>query len=100
MTFVSIHSNRLWAGQRPRVAARLLRRARLGFDVQSLVALAWAALAQASPRLLRALLGGIVRLRNLSVGKTVRRGETYDWRPHVRPEPVPRRAAASPAALR
>ncbi len=86
MTFVSIHSNRLWAGQRPTVAGRLLRRGRLGFDRQSFIALAWAALAQASPPLLRAMLRGIVRLRNFTLGREVRPGEIYDWRPHVRPQ--------------
>jgi glycosyltransferase involved in cell wall biosynthesis len=85
MTLVSINSNRLWAGQRPRIAARLLRRARLGFDRQSLVALVWSALAQASPALLRAMLGAVVRLRNFAVRGRVRRGEVYDWQPDVRP---------------
>jgi GT2 family glycosyltransferase len=88
MTFVSIHSNRLWAGQPPRVAERLWRRARLGFDGESLIALTWAALAHASPPLLRTLMRGIVRLRNLSVRNPVRRGEIYDWRPNVRPRPA------------
>jgi glycosyltransferase involved in cell wall biosynthesis len=83
MTFVSIHSNRLWAGQRPRIAARLLRRARLGFDRESLVALVWATLAQGAPPLLRALMRGVVKARNAAVRDRVRRGEVHDWRPYL-----------------
>jgi glycosyltransferase involved in cell wall biosynthesis len=85
MTVVSINSNRLWAGQRPRIALRLLKRARLRFDRPSFVALGWSALAQASPALLRTLLRTVVRLRNFAVRGRVRRGEVYDWKPHVRP---------------
>jgi glycosyltransferase involved in cell wall biosynthesis len=90
MTFVSIHCNRLWAGQRPRIAARLLRRARLGFDRESLVALIWAALAQGAPPLLRALMRAVVKARNASVRDRVRRGNIHDWVPYV-----PLRAARS-----
>jgi GT2 family glycosyltransferase len=97
MTFISIHSNWLWAGQRPRLVSRLLRRARLGLDGESLVALAWAILAQASPGLLRGLLRGIVFLRNLPLARGVRRGEVYDWQPYVRTEPDPDRTAEAPA---
>ena len=89
MTFVSIHSNRLWAGQRPAIVGRLLRRARLGLDGESLIALVWSAMAQASPGLLRSLLRGFVRLRNLPLPGGVRRGEAYDWQPSVRPAPGP-----------
>lgn len=98
-TLVSINSNRLWAGQRPRILLRMLKRAGLGFDPPSLVALAWAALAQASPSLLRTLLGGIVRMRNFAVRGRVHRGEVYDWCPHVipslgeAPTPIERPAA-------
>jgi GT2 family glycosyltransferase len=98
MTFVSIHSNRLWAGERPRIAARLLRRARLGLNGHSLGALAWAALGQVSPPLLRLLLRAVMRMRNLTLGRGVRRGEVYDWRPHIEPDPAPLAAAEPPAA--
>jgi glycosyltransferase involved in cell wall biosynthesis len=99
MTLVSINSSRLWAGQRPHIGRRLLKRARLGLDRQSLFALTWSALGQASPSLLRTLLGGVVRLRNFAVRDRVRRGEVYDWQPHIRvspsaaPAPIERRAA-------
>jgi glycosyltransferase involved in cell wall biosynthesis len=92
MTLVSINSNRLWGGQRPHIGRRLLKRAKLGLDRQSLFALTWSALAQASPSLLRTLLGGVVRLRNFAVRDRVRRGKVYDWKPHVRASPPETRA--------
>jgi GT2 family glycosyltransferase len=84
MTLVSIHSNRLWAGERPRIAMRMLRRARLGFNRQSMLALGWATAAQLSPRMLRTLLRGVARLRNFAARDRIHRGEVYEWRPHIR----------------
>jgi glycosyltransferase involved in cell wall biosynthesis len=100
MTLVSINSNRLWAGQRPHIGRRLLKRARLRLDRESVFALTWSALAQASPSLLRTLLRGVVRLRNFAVRDQVRRGEVYDWQPHVRVSPPEARAPIErPAAV-
>lgn len=97
MSLVSIHSNRLWAGERPRIFARMLRRARLGVDRRSVLALGWAAAAQLSPPALRLVLKGLVRARNFAARGRIRRGEVYEWRPHVEgpgePEAEPRPVA-------
>jgi glycosyltransferase involved in cell wall biosynthesis len=84
MSFVSINSNRLWAGERPRIAGKLLSRGRLGFDLQTVQALAWSALAYLSPAALRALLKGLMHFRNLSVKGRVERGSAYEWQPQRR----------------
>jgi glycosyltransferase involved in cell wall biosynthesis len=79
--FMAINSNRLWAGERPRIVRRLLRRGRLRLDPATLMTLAWASLARLSPRLLRRLLTALMHARNRAVRGRVRRGEAYEWRP-------------------
>lgn len=99
MSIVSIHSNRLWAGERPRIFGRLLRRGKLGLNGRSMLALGWAAAAQLSPPALRAMLKAMVLARNFAARGRIRRGEVYDWRPHLtsqaeherQPQPLPRR---------
>jgi glycosyltransferase involved in cell wall biosynthesis len=82
MTFVAMNSARLWAGQSPRVGRRLLRRARLRFDKESVGALGWAALGRASPSALRLTLKALSGLRNLAAARSVEWGGAYEWRPH------------------
>jgi GT2 family glycosyltransferase len=86
MTFVSINSNRLWAGERPLLLRRLLRRGRLRPDLETALTLGWAALAAVSPAALRLVLKGLMRARGLRARGRVRRGEVYDWRPLGMPE--------------
>lgn len=62
--FVSLGSQTLWAGGRPRTFRRLLRKGRLGFDKRSVAALIWTAWASASPATLRSLLRLRVALKN------------------------------------
>jgi glycosyltransferase involved in cell wall biosynthesis len=81
MTFVSINSNRLWAGERPLLLRRLLRRGRLRPDVETALTLGWASLAAVSPGTLRLLLKGLMRLRGFRARRAVRPGEVYEWRP-------------------
>ena len=57
--FITLGSQTLWAGGRPRTFRRLLSKGRLGFDKRTLAALIWTAWASASPATLR----GILRLR-------------------------------------
>ena len=54
--FIAGGSRILWAGGRPRMLGRLLRRGRLGADVRSATALVWTLWAAASPASLRAFL--------------------------------------------
>jgi glycosyltransferase involved in cell wall biosynthesis len=84
MSFVSINSNRLWAGERPRIVGKLLRRAKLSFDFRTVQALAWSVLAYLSPAMLRALLKGLMHARNRAVRGRVERGRAYEWRPQRR----------------
>jgi glycosyltransferase involved in cell wall biosynthesis len=74
--FVALGSIDLWAGERPRTLARVLGRAHLRADVNSVMALGWSAWAFASPRTLR----GCLRLRNRL---RARSGEhpVYEWSP-------------------
>ncbi|HEX8191787.1 MAG TPA: glycosyltransferase family A protein [Allosphingosinicella sp.] len=85
LTFVSIGSSRLWAGERPRLMRRLLRRGRLGLDVESALTLGWTALAVASPRTLRLLLKTLNRFRSVRARARITPGAVYPWRPHPSP---------------
>jgi GT2 family glycosyltransferase len=87
MAFVSMNSNRIWAGDRARIAGRVLRRARIGANLTDLSALGWAALASVSPAALRTLLRGVSAVRNALVRRRVVRGAAYDWEPHAPARP-------------
>jgi glycosyltransferase involved in cell wall biosynthesis len=54
--FISLGSQTLWAGGRPRSFRRLLGKGRLGFDKRTAAALIWTAWASASPATLRRFL--------------------------------------------
>jgi glycosyltransferase involved in cell wall biosynthesis len=54
--FISLGSQALWAGGRPKTFRRLLTKGRLGFDKRTLAALIWTAWASASPGTLRTIL--------------------------------------------
>jgi glycosyltransferase involved in cell wall biosynthesis len=62
--FISLGSQTLWAGGRPRSFRRLLRKGRLGFDKRTATALIWTAWASASPATLRGLLRLWVAAKN------------------------------------
>ena len=74
--FVSLGSVTLWAGGRPRLFKRLLRRARLRPDRRSLAALAWTGWASASPGTLRAFLDLLLAGRNALAGGA---DEPVEW---------------------
>jgi glycosyltransferase involved in cell wall biosynthesis len=86
MAFVSMNSNRIWAGDRPRIAGRVLRRARIGANFADLSALAWAALASISPAALRTVLRGVAAARNALARRRVVRGAAYAWEPRAAPQ--------------
>lgn len=62
--FISLGSQHLWSGGRPRLFKRLLKRARLGPDFNTASALVWTAWASLSPGSLRAFLRGLLFGRN------------------------------------
>jgi glycosyltransferase involved in cell wall biosynthesis len=90
---VSLHSQRLWGGERPHLLRRLFERGRLGADAETLLTLGWAALGTASPATLRFVLRAMNAVRNRLAAGRVRRGEVYRWQPA-------RRAPSAPAAAR
>jgi hypothetical protein len=83
-TFLSIGFIPLWSGHRPRSLERLLRRGALRADPATLKALIWASWAAISPRSLRKVMQGLLRLRN---GRAAHRleGEAAEWRPRLLP---------------
>jgi glycosyltransferase involved in cell wall biosynthesis len=63
--FVSLGSQLLWAGGRPRLFRRMLERAKLKFDLNTILSATWTAWASASPSTLRTFLRLLVGLRNI-----------------------------------
>jgi glycosyltransferase involved in cell wall biosynthesis len=74
-------SIRIWAGERPRSFARLLRRGALGFDLASLRMLVWSGWAEASPRSLRLFLRALLALRNRAALRRLGGARYVEWRP-------------------
>jgi glycosyltransferase involved in cell wall biosynthesis len=62
--FISLGSQQLWAGGRPRMFARVLRRGKLGLNARTVGALGWTGWASASPVTLRLFLRLLVTVRN------------------------------------
>jgi glycosyltransferase involved in cell wall biosynthesis len=83
--FVILGAVELWAGGRPPVFPRLLRRGRLGPDRETALALAWGAWAAASPSTLRMALRAIHGHRDVVARRRVRRGSLHEWLPGERP---------------
>jgi hypothetical protein len=77
--FVSLGSTRLWSGRSPSVLRRVLRRGRLGWNRETLSVLIWAAWGSISPATLRALLRGVVKLRDRAAGSQFLDGQAYEW---------------------
>lgn len=81
LVFLSYGSTRLWAGQRPHVLGRMLRRARLRPAASTFHALAWVLWAEASPMTLRGFLRAILSVRN-RIAKPLLAGRAFvEWRP-------------------
>jgi glycosyltransferase involved in cell wall biosynthesis len=79
--FVALATVELWAGTRPLVLPRMLRRARLGLDIESAAAIAWGSWAAASPSTLRLALNALQACRELAIGRRVGPGALYEWTP-------------------
>jgi glycosyltransferase involved in cell wall biosynthesis len=81
--FMAATSLKLWAGDRPRLFGRLLRRGRLGLDVRSLSALVLTGWAATSPSTLRAFLRLFLKSKNLIAGQVARSSGPLKWTPPV-----------------
>ena len=77
--FISLGSITLWAGERPRLFGRLLKRGDLGFNRQSLAALVWTAWAAAEPRSLRAFIRLLLFGRKVRANRVVRTNGPVQW---------------------
>jgi glycosyltransferase involved in cell wall biosynthesis len=82
--FISAGSLVLWAGGRPRLFGRLLRRGRLRFDVGTFNAMMWTIWASVSPGSLRAFLSMLLRSRNLLAATTVSHEGPLRWSPPIK----------------
>lgn len=91
--FISMGNVILWAGKRPRLFGRLLRRGRLGFDKWTLGALAWTGWAAASPSTLRMFLRMRQWLRKGDNRVPIDTSSPVVWTPAGK-----RRGASSPLA--
>ena len=90
--FMAATSLRLWAGKRPQLLGRLLKRARLGPNVRSLSALLLTGWAAASPSTLRAFLRLLLKSKNMLARDVARSVSPVKWSPPAI------RQRASPAA--
>lgn len=78
-SFIASFSPILWAGKRPKVLGRLLRRGALGFDRATAFALLWSAWADASPRTLRAFLRLLLAHRNRRADRRLNGRDWVEW---------------------
>lgn len=79
--FISLGSVLLWSGNRPRLFARCLRRARLRLDFRSISTLVWTAWASLSPASLRLFLRVLLVLRNRYGAIKMRPDRPVYWHP-------------------
>lgn len=80
--FVSLGSQMLWAGGRPRLFRRMLHRGTMRFDFNTMVAATWTAWASASPGTLRSFLRVLIYFRNLITKAKIHSAEAVVWGPH------------------
>jgi glycosyltransferase involved in cell wall biosynthesis len=95
--FVSLGSVMLWAGGKPRLFRRLLRKGKLSFDFRTLSAMAWTAWASFNPSSLRAMLLLLLKARNRFAVAAVPAGDSILWSPsatiaafEIEPRALPR----------
>lgn len=82
--FVSLGSGSLWAGEKPRLFRRLLRRGRLSFDFHTVSALTWTFWASLSPATLRLFLHLLLVARKGLAATKIHSPEPIVWRPAPR----------------
>jgi len=78
--FMAMGSVRLWAGERPRLFLRLLRRGHLSLNFKTLSAVVWVGWASISPASLRAFLKLLLDSRN-RVTSRYASGAAVNWQP-------------------
>ena len=77
--FVSLGSHSLWAGGRPRLFRRLLKRGRLGPDFRTVSALVWTGWASLAPTSLRAFLRSLLFVRNAHAALLMKGNAPVRW---------------------
>jgi hypothetical protein len=94
--FISLGSQLLWAGGRPRFFRRLLKRATFAPNFRTLSAVAWTAWASLEPRSLRAFLRSLLLVRNLRASRAMHMDGPVAWPSASVRTPVPKPALAGP----
>jgi glycosyltransferase involved in cell wall biosynthesis len=79
--FVSLGSTRVWAGRRPAVLSRLLRKGALRPHFETAASLAWAAVGTLSPRSLRFCLAAAIALRDRLARRRFADRAPWRWQP-------------------
>ena len=88
--FIATGSVRLWAGGRPRLLRRLLKRAHLSWNFRTASAIVWTAWASASPGSLRSFLMFLLSARNRFASGPASTDKALEWRPLAGAEPLQR----------
>lgn len=81
--FISLGSQLLWAGGRPRFFKRMLGHAELALNFRTLSAVVWTAWASLEPRSLRAFLHSLLLARNLRASLKMRIDGPVSWPPSM-----------------
>jgi len=88
--FISLGSIALWAGGKPRLFRRLLRRGQLSPDFRTFSALVWTAWASLNPTTLRSFMRLLLIARNLFAKRKIHSSEPMVWTPGLgASEPMP-----------
>jgi glycosyltransferase involved in cell wall biosynthesis len=102
--FIAIGSVHLWAGMRPQLFRRMLRRSTLSFSVKTFSALVWTVWASASPATLRLFLRILLRLRNSAFAPQIDKPVPWTpWRdapPEIASSSAPSSSRSAPSLER
>jgi glycosyltransferase involved in cell wall biosynthesis len=79
--FIPLGSVPLWAGERPRLFGRLLKRGKLRLNAETMFALVWTGWASLSPGSLRRFLTLLLRIRNKRSSDIGASGDPIPWAP-------------------
>lgn len=80
-TYFGRGSVQVWAGHRPRIFKRLLRRADLRLDLVSIAVLGWSLWATLNVASLRLFLRGVMRLQRVGLARRLQRRTYVEWNP-------------------
>ena len=81
--FISLGSVVLWAGGKPRLFRRLLRRGELSFEFRTASAVVWTAWASVSPSTLRSFMRLLLVARNMFATTKIHSSEAIVWAPGI-----------------